>query len=221
MHHWDAAVESFLLSFPALFSIVNPFGGALIYAQVTRHWSRETRLRVAARIGIYSLLVMTGALWAGAYVLSFFGISLAALRIAGGFIVADTAYRLLSAPEVREARKQEQAAGALDPNDSALFPLTIPFTAGPGTISVAIALSTNHPANSESLSGALAGSLAGDGAAAALVALMVWLSYAAADRMVEAFGPAGARTLSRVAAFLLLCIGVQVLLGGVKEVLGH
>ena len=63
MHHWDAAVESFLLSFPALFSIVNPFGGALIYAQVTRHWSHDTRLAVAARIGIYSLLVMSGALW--------------------------------------------------------------------------------------------------------------------------------------------------------------
>ncbi len=217
MHHWDAAVESFLLSFPALFSIVNPFGGALIYAQVTRHWSRDTRVLVAARIGIFSFMVMAGALWGGAYILGFFGISLAALRIAGGFVVADTAYRLLSAPETREARKQEQASGDLDPADSALFPLTVPFTAGPGTISVAIALATNHPADPQTL----AISMIGDGLAAAAVALLVWLAYMGADWLVSAFGPSGARTLSRVSAFLLLCIGVQVLLGGVKDVLGH
>jgi multiple antibiotic resistance protein len=217
MHHWDVVVESFLLTFPALFSIVNPFGGALIYAQVTRHWTSETRIAVSARIALYSLLVITGAIWGGAYVLSFFGISLAALRIAGGFVVADTAYRLLSAPEVREARKQEQASGALDPADSALFPLTIPFTAGPGTISVAIALSANHPTEPA----ALAASLIGDGLAAVVIALAVWATYRFADRLVQALGPGGARTFSRIAAFLLLCIGVQVLLGGIKDVFGH
>jgi multiple antibiotic resistance protein len=217
MPAWDLVAENFLLTFPALFSIVNPLGGALIYAQVTRHWDHRTRVTVAGRIGLYSLAVMGGAIWGGAYVLSFFGISLAALRIAGGFVVAETAYRLLSAPEAREARKEEQAAGALDPADSALFPLTIPFTAGPGTISVAIALSANHPTEPTHLAAALVG----DGLAVTLIAIMVWLSYRSADYVVDALGKGGARTMSRLAAFLLLCIGVQVLLGGIKDVIGH
>jgi len=213
--HWQSAADGFLLTAPALFSIVNPFGGALIYSQVTQHWTPRERKRTAGRIAVYSALVMWGSLAGGAYVLSFFGISLSALRIAGGFVVAETAYRLLSAPEVREARKQEQAAGQLSPEDSALFPLTIPFTAGPGTISVAIALSANHPADPLHRASALLG----DFAAAIAIALIVWLTYRSADRLIAAMGQNGTRTLSRIAAFLLLCIGVQVLLGGLHDVL--
>lgn len=214
MEHWHSALDGFLLTFPALFSIVNPFGGALIYAQVTQGWSSATREAIAGRIAFFSALVMIVALTGGAYILSFFGISLAALRLAGGFIVADTAYRLLSTPEQREARKQEQASRALNPEDSAFFPLTIPFTAGPGTISVAIALSANHPAQPAEL----AAVWAGDVAAAVLTALLVWAAYRSADGMVRALGPSGARTFSRIAAFLLLCIGVQVLIGGIHDV---
>jgi multiple antibiotic resistance protein len=214
IEHWHIALDGFLLTFPALFSIVNPFGGALIYAQVTQDWTSSTRAAIAGRIAFFSALVMIIALTGGAYILSFFGISLAALRLAGGFIVADTAYGLLSAPEQREARKQEQASRALNPEESALFPLTIPFTAGPGTISVAVALSANHPVRPAELAAALVG----DVTAAILTALLVWATYRWADRLVRALGPSGARTFSRIAAFLLLCIGVQVLIGGIHDV---
>jgi multiple antibiotic resistance protein len=148
--------QSFLLALSALFSIVNPLGSALIFSQVTADRSHAERLNIARRIGFYSALVMLGALWGGAYILAFFGVSLAALRIAGGVFVATRAWSLLQAPETTEERKQEQASHAEGADDVAFFPLTIPFTTGPGTIAVALALGSNgdvpaHVANGQAL----------------------------------------------------------------------
>jgi multiple antibiotic resistance protein len=100
------------------------------------------------------------ALWAGAAVIGFFGVTLAALRIAGGLVVAVRAWELLSAPQHQEGRKQAQAAPAAGAEDVTFFPLTVPFTTGPGTIAVAIALGANRPTGaptSSRASGARAG----------------------------------------------------------------
>ena len=208
------ATAALLLAFPALFSIVNPPGGAFIFHEVTSGLTREARVRLAWRVALYSLLVMLCALWGGAYILNFFGISLAALRIAGGAVVALRAWDLLMAPENQEERKSEQAGPAVADEDGiAFFPLTMPLTTGPGTISVAIALGAVRP---ESGQGLLAFFL-GASAAAVAISALVWLSYRSADRVAGVLGAAARRTISRMSAFLLLCIGVQVMLTGAEE----
>ena len=211
----------FLLAFPALFSIVNPAGGALIFSQVMAERTHAERAALARRIGVYALLVLLVSLWAGSYVLSFFGITLAALRIAGGLVVATRAWSLLNAPETTQARKERQAEPARGTardrqppiDDIAFFPLTMPFTTGPGTISVAVALGSERPHH-----GVLA-FFAGVSAAAAAVAVIVWVAYSFADRLIALLGPGGARVVTRLAAFLLLCIGTQITLAGVEDVL--
>ena len=209
------AIAAFLLGYPALFSIVNPISGAFIFREVTAHRTPADRHLLARQVATYSLAVMMLALWAGSFVLAFFGITLAALRVAGGLVVALSAWDLLNSPEKREARKQEQAAPT-DDTDVALFPLTIPFTTGPGTMSVAVALGAGHP---RSFPGAVWFFLGMTGAAAAL-ALTVWITYRSADRVAGMMGPTGSRTVTRLAAFLLLCVGVQILITGVEDVLG-
>ncbi len=159
------AVAAFLLGYPALFSIVNPISGAFIFREVTAHRTPADRHLLARQVATYSLAVMMLALWAGSFVLAFFGITLAALCVAGGLVVALSAWDLLNSPEKREARKQEQAAPT-DNTDVALFPLTIPFTTGPGTMSVAVALGAGHP---RSFPGAVWFFLGMTGAAAAPV----------------------------------------------------
>lgn len=205
--------SSFLIAFPALFSIVNPPGGALIYSQVTAERGHDERVRLAWRVALYSAGVMLVALWAGAALIGFFGVTLSALRIAGGLVVASRAWELLAAPQHHEDRKQAQAAPAAGADDVAFFPLTVPFTAGPGTIAVAIALSASRPTRAfDLLPFFVGGSLA-----AAAVAVTVGLCYAAAERVVALLGPAGARVVTRLTAFLLLCIGVQIMLTGVQD----
>lgn len=212
----NEAVNAFLLGFPALFSIVNPLSGALIFHQLTAERPARDRAQLARLVAVYALVVMLLALSIGSYVLAFFGITLAALRVSGGLVVALTAWDLLSAPERREARKQEQAAASPSSDDIALFPLTIPITTGPGTISVAVALGAGHP---RPLTG-LGQFFLGMTAAAASMALLIWMLYRSADRLETIMGPTGSRTVTRLAAFLLLCIGVQILINGVEDVLG-
>lgn len=208
-----SSFASFLLAFSALFSIVNPFGGALIFSQVTENRSRPERVKLAWTVGLYSAIVMIVALLAGAPVLHFFGISLSALRIAGGVVVAANAWELLMGSGTVENRKHEQAAPASELTDVAFFPLTMPFTTGPGTIAVAIALSANGPAAGQDL----AAFLIGDLAAAIAVALIIGASYASADRLVALLGRSGSRIVSRLSAFILLCIGVQIFLTGLTD----
>jgi multiple antibiotic resistance protein len=209
----NASLQTYLLTLSALFSIVNPLGSAFIVSQVTAGRQHAERVQLASKIALYSLIVMLVALWGGAYVLSFFGISLSALRIAGGGVVAINAWSLLQAPETTEARKRSQAAEAEGIDAVAFFPLTIPFTTGPGTIAVAITLGSNRPlAGSEALAFVL-----GASAAALTMALIVWVTYAFADRMEAMLGRSKAQVVSRLAAFLLLCVGIQIALNGIAD----
>lgn len=209
----NQAANAFLLGFPALFSIINPVAGALIFHEATAAFAPAERVRIARRVGLNSLLVMLLALWTGSYVLAFFGISLAALRIGGGVVVALFAWELLKAPEDWEARKRDQAARSSG-EDIAFFPLTLPITTGPGTISVAITLGSDRP---EPFANALL-FFAGTSAAAAAMALVILVLYRFADRLASFLGRSGERTLTRLSAFLLLCIGVQILVAGTGDV---
>jgi multiple antibiotic resistance protein len=210
------AAHAFLLGFPALFSIVNPISGAFIFRSVTDSRPPEMRVALARSVALNSLVVMMVALWAGSYVLAFFGITLAALRVAGGCVVALSGWRLLNAPETHDDRKQEQAASAEGMEDIALFPLTVPITTGPGTISVAVALGAGHP----KLLHGLGWFFLGMSGAAVAMTLTIWATYLYADRLSRMMGPTGTRTITRISAFLLLCIGVQILITGVEDVLG-
>jgi multiple antibiotic resistance protein len=209
------AVAAFLMAFPALFSIVNPVTGAFIFREATADRTHAQRVLLARRVGLYSLLVMLVALGAGSYVLTVFGISIAALRIAGGLVLALFAWELLNAPDKRDTRKQEQTEGASGgpAEDVAFFPLTLPFTTGPGTIAVSVALGAGHPNSGAGLF------FAGVGAAALLLAVIIAVLYAYADRLTALLGRNGSRTVTRLSAFLLFCIGVQLLINGVVDVL--
>lgn len=220
---WPAASAAFLLAFPTLFSIVNPLTGAIIFNQATGERSHAERLELARRVGFNSALVMLVSLWGGSYILSFFGITLNALRIAGGIVVAIRAYQMLSAPEAHEERKQAQANTIAAPAEGvaddvsaiAFFPLTLPFTTGPGTISVAIALGTERPDYSSGLFGFFLGA----SCAALAIAALIWFFYTMADRLGAFLGPSGRQVVTRLAAFLLLGIGVQIMLSGAVPVL--
>jgi multiple antibiotic resistance protein len=209
---------AFLLAFPTLFSIINPIGGALIFNEVTRGLRPRDKQWLAGRVGLYSLLILLGALWGGGYVLNFFGVSLAALRIAGGAVVALSAWSLLMASDHSETQQQRQAQA--DPEDTqgrasdmAFFPLTMPYTTGPGTIAVAIALASVRPSNDVGL----LEFFLGVSAAAAANSLIVWLGYYFADHVTRWLSASARNIVARLSAFLLLCIGVQILLTGLHD----
>ncbi|MBO1323803.1 NAAT family transporter [Acetobacter sp. TBRC 12305] len=212
-----SAASSFLLAFPALFSIVNPLGASLIFAQATAGRSPREILALARLVSFYSFVLVMASVWLGSIVLAFFGITVNALRVAGGLVVAVRAWALLHSPESVEAQKEKQALQGgrtvMAPNwaDSAFFPLAMPFTVGPGTIAVAIALGSGCPAEDPFLAYGLGVSLA-----AIAVVLIVWAAYSSSEKLVSMLGITGTRIVSRLAALVLLCIGVQIMAGGVQ-----
>ena len=215
----STADVAFLLAFPSLFSIINPIGGALIFNIYTRGFARAVRLDLAKWVGFYSLLVMFGALWGGTYVLSFLGVSIDALRITGGTVVALSGWQLLTSGEQHPDRKHGQEAAAedaeADPLQLAFFPLTLPFTTGPGTIAVAITLGAERPRDHVSL----LAFFVGVSIAAVANAAIIWIAYRFADRVTAFIGATARLVVVRLSAFLLMCIGVQILVTAVGDLL--
>ncbi|ADH89973.1 multiple antibiotic resistance (MarC)-related protein [Ancylobacter novellus DSM 506] len=204
-------VAGFLLATPALFAIVNPVGSALVFSQMLADRSHIERTAIARRVATYAFVILITSFWIGNSVLSFFGVSLPALRIAGGLVVIHQAWLLLNAPDSGDM-SDGNSLPKRGARDVTFFPLTVPITTGPGTISVAIALAAAGPVDG---TGGIS-FVVGLTVAAALIAAMVWISDRYADLAVAQLGQTGANIVMRLSAFVLLCVGVQIMITGVK-----
>jgi len=213
-------LTTFLLAFGALFSIVNPFSGAFIFFGATQGMDQKLRSAVSRWVSIYAFSIVAASLYVGAYVLSFFGISIPVLRVAGGIIVSMSGWRMLNEPDATEQRRSEAPAypRSIDtpPSRLAFYPLTMPLTTGPGTISVAISIGAGRPPGFHA---ALFSFFLETLAAALLLALLVYFLYRHSARIADFIGATGTTIIVRLSAFLLFCIGIQVLWNGAAELL--
>jgi multiple antibiotic resistance protein len=204
-------VTSFLLVYAGLFPIVNPIGGAPIFLGLTRHCSDEERNALALYVTINSFFLLLGSLLAGSYVLDFFGISLPIVRIAGGLVVSATGWNLLQAGNQDDARSDHKPV----PPTDAFYPLTMPITVGPGSIAVAITLGSQRPRIAHLTYIALLGGAAIAGLVA--IAATIYLCYRFAEGTVGALGEKGTNVVVRLSAFILLCIGIEIIWNGYSD----
>ncbi len=213
-------MATFLLAFGALISIVNPLSGAFIFFGATLGLDAKTRTQVSRWVAIYAFCIVATSLYVGAYVLSFFGISIPVLRVAGGIIVAMSGWRMLSAPDATEQRRNETPNprwSVVAPSKLAFYPLTMPLTTGPGTISVAVSLGAGRP---HGFNANLLEFFIETVAAVALLALLIYIAYRHSGRLADFIGSTGTSIVVRLSAFLLFCIGIQILWNGLSELLG-
>jgi multiple antibiotic resistance protein len=208
--------KSILLVVSALFPIVDPIGGSPVFLSLTRDYSPETRRVLARRIAIDSFILLVVSFAVGSHVLSFFGISLPVVQVGGGLIVIATGWAMLNQKDESERDKVDRAVSCTDALKQAFYPLTLPLTVGPGSISVAITLGANEPHHFRA--GLLAMLAAAIGSAA--VAATIYLCYGFADRLGKVIGPNGMHVMLKLTAFLLVCIGVQILWNGASQLLG-
>jgi multiple antibiotic resistance protein len=212
--------SAFLLAFTALFSIVNPLSGAFIFFGATRELEPKVRALTARWVAIYSFTIVAVSLYVGAYVLGFFGVSLPVLRVAGGIIVAAAGWRMLNAPDATEQRRSETPEPrSIDvaPSRLAFYPLTMPLTTGPGTISVAISVGAGRPSGFHASSVTF---FVETLAATALLSILIYGFYRNSARLAQWIGVTGTTIVVRLSAFLLFCIGIQVMWNGAAELLG-
>jgi multiple antibiotic resistance protein len=209
-----AAAKNLFLIVSALFPIVNPLGGSPIFLTLTQEYTCEERRALSRRIARNSFFLLIGSYLIGTHVLAFFGISLPVVQVGGGLIVVSTGWAMLNRREGEERREVHRSVRPRDTFGQAFYPLTMPLTVGPGSISVAITLGANAPhfgLNIFSILAAVIGS--------ASIAISIFLCYGFADRLARILGATAMSVIMRLSSFLLVCIGVQIFWNGAKTLL--
>jgi multiple antibiotic resistance protein len=209
------AAKSLFLILSALFPIVDPLGGSPIFLAMTREYSPSMRRALSLRIAMNSFFLLVGSYFIGIRILSFFGISLPVVQVGGGLIVISTGWALLKQTYDEDPKGAAKNLQPADPFRNAFYPLTLPLTVGPGSISVAITLGANAPHrqgfNFVGILIAIVGS--------ALLAASIFLCYGFADRLGRMLGRTGMTVILQLTSFLLVCIGVQILWNGASALL--
>jgi multiple antibiotic resistance protein len=201
--------EGMLLVFAALLPIVNPLGGAPVFLAMTADCTPGLRATMAKRIAVNAFMLLLGSVFIGSYVLEFFGLSVPIVQVAGGIVVCAAGWDLLR-PHDQVKLTPSASPSAADIASRAFYPLTLPLTVGPGSISVAITIGAHHPYSMRSLLVSGLGNLAG----VTLIAATIFVCFLYADRIMQRLGDTGASVVLRLSAFILLCIGVQIFWSG-------
>ena len=204
-------LQYFFGALVSLIVITNPPTKIPLFVSLTVGMTREQRHQQANWAAIYSFLVMLVSLIAGNLLLTFFGISYSAMRIAGGLVVAMIGYQMLfggqspnNAPMVRRNKE-----------DYSFFPIAMPGIAGPGTIAVVIGFSTEIAeisTKTEMVSAFVMTALA-----IAVTSFIAWLTLRSSEYCSDHLGPSGMAVLGKLMGFILICIGVQFVGSGIKS----
>ena len=192
-------------TFLALFPIVDPFGGVPIFFSLTEKWPARDRFHTAVKTALYVFGILVVFLFFGRFVLLFFGISLPVLKIAGGLIVANTAWGMVTST-ARITEKESNEASTKE--DISLTPLAMPLLSGPGAIGVVMALAA-HVDNWSAYIGMVIG--------IAAVSLTVYLFLCLGGPLVRRLGPTAIGAINRILGFLILAIAVQLVWDGVAD----
>ena len=209
--------NTFLLALAAIFPVVNPPGAALIFLGLTQDATPETRKILARRIARNSFFVLICALLLGALILQFYGISIPILRVAGGIIVALAGWKLLNEGSTKGAAKKAIADSDTEILNQAFYPLTLPLTTGPGTISVVISLGLSNGFQvklTDSLVFVAACLLA-----IIVISLIIYVCFLYAHRVQTLLGHGGTDIAVRLFAFILFCLGIQIFWSGASVLL--
>lgn len=204
-------MDLFFYLFAALFSVLNPLGTVPIFVGLTQEYNKAERSRVSLWAAINVFIILVISFFVGEYVLTFFGISIDALRIAGGIVIATSGFSLLTG-EFNKKRgvNKKVAHDASNRNDIALTPLAIPMLAGPGSISLLIAFYHEHHTTPEIIIGI---------SAIFVVAIAIFIMLRSAHHLADMLGASGIVAISRVVGFIVIAIGVQYIISSVLAII--
>ncbi len=204
-------MDLFIYLFAALFSVLNPIGTVPIFVGLTHGDNRKERSRISLWTAINVFIILIVSFFMGQYVLTFFGISIDSLRIAGGLIIVSSGFSLLSGKfNKKRGINKKIENDAQKRNDIALTPLAIPMLAGPGSISLLIAYYQEHNTTTEIIISTIA---------IAVVAVTIYVVLRSAHYLAKLLGSSGIVAISRIIGFLTIAIGIQYIISAVLTII--
>ena len=202
----DMQVEFFLAILGSLFSVVNPIGAVPVFLALTPDYTREERMGPALRTSIYFALLLTAFFLAGTLILQFFGISLSAMRIAGGLVILASGYGLLYGKmENSRAVDKKVRQEALQKDDISFSPMAMPMLSGPGSISLLIGYFEQYPALDQRVS--VIGVIL-------TLSILIYIILVSSPALFKLLGFSGLQALTRIMGFIVMAIGVQYIIAG-------
>lgn len=201
-------LQGVLIVLGALLPIVNPLGNAPFFLALTQGATDAERGTLARKVALNCLVLLLAALFFGDDVLAFFGVSVPVVQLAGGLVVAALGWKLLGEAGDPADAAPSSADGASEAR--AFYPLTLPLTVGPGSISVAITIGANFPSTIQPYLADAAAAVIG----ALIVCIATFVCYRYAEAIARLLGAGGTAVVLRLSAFIMLCIGVQVMVNG-------
>lgn len=204
-------MELFIYLFAALFSVLNPIGTVPIFVGLTQHDSQKERSRISLWTAINVFIILMVSFFIGQYVLTFFGISIDALRIAGGIIIVNSGFSLLSGKFNKKRGINKKIENEVQQrNDIALTPLAIPMLAGPGSISLLIAFYQEHHEIEEIVFSSLA---------ILAIAVAIFVILKSAHYLARILGASGIVAISRIVGFIVISIGIQYIVSALVNII--
>ncbi|MGI9319718.1 MAG: MarC family NAAT transporter [bacterium] len=198
-------LEVAVVTFFALLPISNPFSTVPLYLSITRGHDPAWALQQATKACFFMAGILLVFLWSGAIIIEFFGISIPAIRVAGGIIIMRVGFAMLSPQDNSTEITEEAKKESKNKSDIAFTPLAMPSLSGPGSISVVISMA----AGSDNLLG-----YSGISLGILFVVVVAWLAMRGAPWISRALGVTGLDALTRIMGFLLICIAFQFVFDG-------
>ncbi|KAF2333169.1 MarC family NAAT transporter [Flavobacterium daemonense] len=204
-------MDLFIYLFAALFSVLNPIGTVPIFVGLTQHDSQKERSRISLWTAINVGIILLVSYFIGQYVLTFFGISIDALRIAGGIVIVNSGFSLLSGKFNKKRGINKKIENeAQQRNDIALTPLAIPMLAGPGSMSLLIAFYQEHHQMEEITFSCLA---------IIAIAIVIFAILKSAHYLARILGASGIVAISRIVGFIVISIGIQYIVSSIINII--
>ena len=203
-------MDVFLLLFAALFSVLNPIGTVPIFVGLTEGYTKNELSKTSLWTAINVFIILMIAFFMGQYVLSFFGITITALRIAGGILITNSGFALLNGKfNKNKGINKKVEEESQERSDIALTPLAMPMLAGPGSMSLLIAFYQEHNSTKEIIWSSLA---------ILVVAIVIFIILRSAYYLSRILGSAGIIAISRIVGFLTIAIGIQYIISAILSI---
>lgn len=199
-------LDLFIVVFFSLFSVVNPFGAIPVFLSLTPHYTKTERSKSSLYTAIYFILILTSFFWAGSLILNFFGISVSSLRIAGGLVILNSGYNLLSGKFANNRVNKKVEAEALEKDDISFAPMAMPMLSGPGSISLLISMFAEYTITQERL--LITGVIIFTG-------ILIFLILKASPLLFRILGHSGLKAIARIMGFLVMAIAVEYIVSGI------
>lgn len=203
----------FISLLASLFSVVNPFGAVPVYLAMTPHYTIKERNRTALHTSIYFILILLAFYFAGSFILGFFGISIYALKIAGGMVILSSGMALSGGKyEERKGINKEVRKQALNKEDISFSPMAMPMLSGPGSISLLISLYAEYSSLNSRLTIV---------AVVITTGILVYAILRTAPYLFKLLGVAGLKAVTKIMGFIVMAIGVQYIITGIMSFVKH